>query len=199
MKSSADSDELKRLSFKDKSDIVTSWLGVLSIIIAAVAFLYTYRGDLEDRRTAQQSASFEMFDLYTTSLVDEREAFYVARRKANDAVQHLANATHGSSGITDAIHKGRQEAFSDAVKENGRGAKIDLLVVFFDSLHACNSTQHCDEELSVALFGIESETIFEFLATHIQERRKVQPKYGDGMMKLRCQYLKRAQSDKNCG
>lgn len=174
-----------RLSGKDWSDIATSWIGVVSVVVAAFAFYVTYQGSLEDRRTEKIAASLELFNVYVDKLATQREAFYSARRIADASVTDLANQKHGSPKIVDEIYRIRRSSMEKAIYDQDLNDEIDLLIVFYDQVNACSVAGHCDQDIVAALFGGEADVMYEVLAGYISNRKPSQSKFGDGIVKVR--------------
>jgi hypothetical protein len=123
------------------SDIAATWVAIVGVLFSGAFGLVEYHNNSRAERVKTTIALSERFG---------RDQYLIARMKidaygAENASELFTRSAKGSAVLSQYI--------LGVVGKSGLGPEIDIVVEFFDELHACTCGGACDEEMARRLFG----------------------------------------------
>jgi len=118
---------------KLKSDMATSWVGVVGALVLGAIAVSNYVQDLAVREQEKVSNSIEYFKLFNSD--------------------HFIDSRQKIVSLTDGLHGG---SFSYPSSDEARASvahEMILVIDFFNSLKQCAEAMICSEEANVALLS----------------------------------------------
>lgn len=174
------------LSFKERSDIITSWLGVGSVVIGACAFAITYYSDRQQAVTEKQKQVMALYSEYSEKLLPSREVYLALRAQSAKATEPLQKIQGNADAIVERINETKRSTMKTNILEGARGSKIDRLIFFFERVNACVNTNICDEPMTRELFSAEAYDLTDFLLHYVETKQLYQPAFGTGLRNIAC-------------
>lgn len=172
------------MTFKDKSDILTSWLGLISILIGAGVFYSQYLTEKRNSISDQQRAALEIFSTYNQEYIKPRNQFYNLKQKIGVEIRPMLNLVGNIDQIQKAIETKQRELMVQYIRNDNAEADIDSLVSFYNQVEACVEVNICDALVVHKLFAEEAYEIWYYLDLYISNKEKFRMSYASGLKKV---------------
>lgn len=176
---------MTKIGPKDKSDIITSWIGVLFLTIGGAVTIGTYMNDVHKRLTDRQNAVFDLIATYNEpAMLDARAAFYKIKESAFQEALAKAPKQGNQEAVVQATEQYLHQAAVRLISQQGSGLSMRQLVSFLDTVGLCVKAGLCDKEAARQIFKEDAYEYSYILADFVSSVQKTRPTFGSEMQEL---------------
>jgi hypothetical protein len=162
---------------KTLSDIVSSWIGLVALIVGGVFAIVQY---LDKEKADRVKTTLEFLQKFNTApVVDARKAVLSAWAGNNERV---ALAVTHSASEPDTYPK----LVAEIVKAKALYEPLITVIDFYDSLQICVETKLCDSSATTSIFQRDARVFFNVHYPFFIEQRKerVDPAFAEKLQAL---------------